>query len=190
VAAPLKAVGPLVRLAERGRELAPISAFALCRHRFIDEHLLDALDDTDQVVVLGAGYDSRAYRFSAQLAGRAVYEVDLPPLSRRKAASSRRIRTCSAEPPSTVSRSTSAGRSWAMCSPRPASRAAPGPTSPGRCQSVSERAAVSATLETLRDLCGPDSIVALDFWDGIGGTGLLAPVRRWVRPRSGWWASR
>ena len=31
------------------------------------------------------GYDSRAYRFADQLAGRPVFEVDLPPLSRRKA---------------------------------------------------------------------------------------------------------
>ena len=179
VAAPLRAAGPLVRLAERGRELAPISAFALCRHRFIDEHLLDALDGTDQVVVLGAGYDSRAYRFSAQLAGRAVYEVDLPPLSRRKAGivashpdvfgrtavnrveiDFRRQELGDVLTEAGFTRGARTYIAWEGVSP------------------YLSRAAVSGTLETLRDLCGPDSIVAMDFWDGIGGTGLLAPVRR------------
>ena len=56
------------------------------RHRFIDEHLLASLDaGAEQVVLLGAGYDTRAYRFADRLAGRPVYEVDLAAISRRKA---------------------------------------------------------------------------------------------------------
>ena len=39
-----------------------------------------------QVVLLGAGYDARAYRFADQLAGRRVFEVDLASISRAKAA--------------------------------------------------------------------------------------------------------
>ena len=39
-----------------------------------------------QVVLLGAGYDTRAYRFADQLAGRPVFEVDLAAISRAKAA--------------------------------------------------------------------------------------------------------
>ena len=57
------------------------------RHRFIDDHLAAALDaGAEQVVLLGAGYDTRAYRFADQLAGRPVFEVDLAPISRAKAA--------------------------------------------------------------------------------------------------------
>jgi methyltransferase (TIGR00027 family) len=57
------------------------------RHRFIDEHLVAALDaGAEQVVLLGAGYDTRAYRFADQLAGRPVYEVDLAAISRSKVA--------------------------------------------------------------------------------------------------------
>ena len=57
------------------------------RHRFIDDHLSSALDrGAEQVVLLGAGYDTRAYRFAEQLAGRPVYEVDLAAISRAKAA--------------------------------------------------------------------------------------------------------
>lgn len=56
------------------------------RHRYIDEHLTSALDaGAEQVVLLGAGYDTRAYRFADQLAGRPVFEVDLAAISRSKA---------------------------------------------------------------------------------------------------------
>ena len=37
-------------------------------------------------MLLGAGYDTRAYRFADQLDGRPVFEVDLAPISRAKAA--------------------------------------------------------------------------------------------------------
>jgi methyltransferase (TIGR00027 family) len=56
------------------------------RHRFIDEHLVASLDaGAEQVVLLGAGYDTRAYRFAEKLAGRPVFEVDLAAISRSKA---------------------------------------------------------------------------------------------------------
>lgn len=51
----------------------------LIRTRFMDEHLLRALQQgIRQVVILGAGYDSRAWRFAEQLKGTRVFEVDLP----------------------------------------------------------------------------------------------------------------
>ena len=71
----------LRRLGQAGTTYVPL------RHRFIDDHLSDALDaGAEQVVLLGAGYDTRAYRFAEQLAGRPVYEVDLAAISRSKAA--------------------------------------------------------------------------------------------------------
>jgi methyltransferase (TIGR00027 family) len=60
--------------------------WVLCRHRYIDDCLLGALaGDVEQVVVLGAGYDMRAYRFARELGDRPVFEVDYPATSQRKA---------------------------------------------------------------------------------------------------------
>jgi methyltransferase (TIGR00027 family) len=71
----------LRRLGVTGTSYVPL------RHRFIDEHLVAALDaGVVQLVLLGAGYDTRAYRFADQLAGRPVFEVDLAAISRAKAA--------------------------------------------------------------------------------------------------------
>lgn len=76
--------GTLGDLAER---LSPgLTAYVLTRHRFIDDRLRRALKGgVEQLVLLGAGYDSRAYRFAAELDGRPVFEVDYPATSRRKA---------------------------------------------------------------------------------------------------------
>lgn len=59
--------------------------FVIARHRYIDDALVRALRGrVAQVVVLGAGYDTRAYRFARQLRGRPVFEVDHPATSQRK----------------------------------------------------------------------------------------------------------
>ena len=50
----------------------------LCRGRYIDDVLKKLLvEGLDQVVLLGAGFDSRAYRI-AGIEQVHVYEVDLP----------------------------------------------------------------------------------------------------------------
>lgn len=50
----------------------------LCRKRYIDDVLREAArGGLDAVVIVGAGFDTRAYRV-AELAGVAVWEVDLP----------------------------------------------------------------------------------------------------------------
>jgi methyltransferase (TIGR00027 family) len=50
----------------------------LCRKRYIDDKLLEAISDGLQaVVILGAGLDTRAYRLAA-LGTLPIYEVDLP----------------------------------------------------------------------------------------------------------------
>ena len=73
-----------------GRVLRQLGAsgttYVPLRHRFIDDHLTAALDaGATQVVLLGAGYDTRAYRFAERLEGRPVFEVDLAAISRAKA---------------------------------------------------------------------------------------------------------
>lgn len=53
--------------------------FIACGHRYAaDIVAAAATDGTRQVVVLGAGLDTTAYRPSARIADRAVYEVDNP----------------------------------------------------------------------------------------------------------------
>jgi len=53
--------------------------FMLVRTRFIDAALERAIaDGATQVVILGAGFDSHAYRFQTLLAGVRVFEVDRP----------------------------------------------------------------------------------------------------------------
>ncbi|MBU9763742.1 SAM-dependent methyltransferase [Mycobacterium sp. TNTM28] len=62
----------------------------LCRKRYIDDQLVAALaDGIEAVVILGAGYDTRAYRIP-ELAHIPVYEVDLPTNVSRKTAALRR----------------------------------------------------------------------------------------------------
>ena len=60
------------------------------RTKFIDEHLLKAVSNgAVQVVNLGAGFDSRAYRFRQELRNTKVFEVDYGPTQeykRRRAA--------------------------------------------------------------------------------------------------------
>jgi methyltransferase (TIGR00027 family) len=57
-------------------------AYVLARTRYLDDFLLDALDpEVRQVLILGAGFDSRAYRFADRLEGTRVFEVDHPATS-------------------------------------------------------------------------------------------------------------
>jgi methyltransferase (TIGR00027 family) len=62
-----------------------LSTYVVCRHRFIDDALGKALSEgIEQVVLLGAGYDSRAWRFASALAGKRLFEVDHPATAARK----------------------------------------------------------------------------------------------------------
>ena len=59
--------------------------FAIARTRCFDDALLsEAADGIEQVVILGAGYDSRALRFANELKHVRVFEVDHPGTQARK----------------------------------------------------------------------------------------------------------
>jgi methyltransferase (TIGR00027 family) len=65
----------MVRATEKS---APgIWALMACRKRYIDEKLIEAVDEIDAVVNLGAGFDTRVYRLPA-LADLPVWEIDQP----------------------------------------------------------------------------------------------------------------
>lgn len=63
-----------------------VMGFLVARDRYIDDYLQACLDDgLEQLVILGAGYDSRAYRFK-QLKDCKVFEVDHPATQQAKIA--------------------------------------------------------------------------------------------------------
>jgi len=63
------------------------------RTRFIDDALARAVaDGATQVVILGAGFDSHAYRFQDLLAGVRVFEVDRPATQALKSSDGSRAR--------------------------------------------------------------------------------------------------
>lgn len=66
--------------------------YVIVRTRYFDDFLQEQLAaGAEQVVILGAGYDSRPYRFAELLAGVAVFEVDHPATSAAKQAQIRRL---------------------------------------------------------------------------------------------------
>jgi len=65
------------RFGERRSNLA--LAFVACRYRYIDDYLQECLKGgTTQLVILGAGFDSRAYREELVSVEVKIFEVDYP----------------------------------------------------------------------------------------------------------------
>jgi methyltransferase (TIGR00027 family) len=58
--------------------------FMIARTAFFDETVRKALADRRQVVLLGAGYDTRPYRFADLLGTSTVFELDAPPTQQHK----------------------------------------------------------------------------------------------------------
>lgn len=79
----------LVRFFDRlgyGEKRGPgVMGFLVVRERHIDEYLKTCLaDGAQQVVILGAGFDARAYRFEEFKRGVKVFEVDHPATQQAK----------------------------------------------------------------------------------------------------------
>ena len=83
----------MVREAIRKGTSSRLYGFIVARTRFLDTKLQGMLDKRaiQQLVVLGAGFDSRAYRFPLKANGVRAFEVDLPVTSTDKQAAVRRI---------------------------------------------------------------------------------------------------
>lgn len=171
--ATLEATGRLGVLAE---ELSPgLITYVLARHRFIDDCLKLALSSARegeprrepiaQIVLLGAGYDTRAYRFASEIGPRRIYEVDFPATSRRKAeiAAERK-----GELPSVaVQRIEIDFLTQALEVALEAAGFVRGARTFFVWEGVSmylTRRAVQSTLQTIRAISGPGSEIAMDFW--------------------------
>ena len=156
------------------------SAFVACRHRFIDDHLLNALDaGATQVVLLGAGYDARAYRFHEQLAGRPLFEVDLAATSRRKAGIIERNRKHF--PEANVHRVEIDFETQTLQETLGAAGFEMGAKTFVVWEGVImylTRVAIKGTINALYELCGPGSRLAMDCWFLVDAPGPLGSARR------------
>jgi methyltransferase (TIGR00027 family) len=163
------------------RRLGPTgTSYVPLRHRFIDEHLLAALDaGAKQVVLLGAGYDTRAYRFADELAGRPVFEVDLAPISQAKAAT---IAAHQDEfPAANVVRVEIDFESQSLTDVLPEAGFKVGKRTFFTWEGVPmylTRAAVKATLDAIHQLGGTGSQVAHDMWYLVDDPGPFGTARR------------
>ena len=150
------------------------------RHRYIDEQLAARLDDdAAQLLLLGAGYDSRAHRFAEQLAGRPVFEVDLAPISRRKAKVVDRHRD---ELPEVDLRRVEIDfETQTLADVLLPAGFQRGATTFVVWEGVSmylTRAAVKGTLAALHELCGSGSRLCMDVWHLVDDPGPLGTIRR------------
>ena len=174
-----EASGQLGDLAER---FAPgLVAFVLCRHRYIDDCLRRALAGTlEQVVILGAGYDMRAYRFADELKNRPVFEVDHPATSRRKA---RILAAHSRDLPAADVRIVEVDFQTDSLRERlQASGFRRGVRTFYVWEGVAmylSRDAVKNTLAELREISAAGSEIAMDLWQIPEGSDLVAAAQRW-----------
>lgn len=67
-------------------EMVPgLTEYLIARTAFFDRLFVDAQNNkTPQIVLLGAGYDSRAYRFANSNQGTKIFELDAPSTQERK----------------------------------------------------------------------------------------------------------
>jgi methyltransferase (TIGR00027 family) len=72
-----KALQEEYKKGRENQEVSGMSNLMLVRTRFIDDHLQRAVaNGATQVVILGAGFDTRAYRFAETLKDKNVFELD------------------------------------------------------------------------------------------------------------------
>jgi methyltransferase (TIGR00027 family) len=159
---------------------AELTTFVLCRHRAIDDRLAAALDDgIEQVVVLGAGYDTRAWRFAEKLGGRPVWEVDFPATARRKEGLARRH---AAELPATTLHRVAVDFEHESFAQRlEASGFAAGARTFFVWEGVSmylTRRAVKESLDAMRRLGGAGSELVADFWYLVDAADSVSFLRR------------
>jgi methyltransferase (TIGR00027 family) len=158
-------LGPLARgrLAAGSALSTGLVGYVQCRHRMMDDALASALEAVEQVVVLGAGYDMRAYRFADSLGGRPVFEVDYPSTQARKVG----LLGGRALPAADVRRVGIDFQSQTLDQVLLPAGFQPGKATFFTWEGVSmylTRAAVKGTLAALAALSGPGSRLTMDFW--------------------------
>jgi methyltransferase (TIGR00027 family) len=157
-----------------------IVGFVAARHRYIDEALRRASRRMQQVVLLGAGYDMRAYRFARELRRCTVFEVDHPATGGRKA----RIlaRRQKELPDVNVVRVQVDFEKQSFRRELEKAGFEPGRLTFFVWEGVSmylSRAGVKATLATIRAMSAAGSELAMDLWYLPDEPDLVSSARRW-----------
>lgn len=154
--AALAVAGRLTRVWEAAS--AGLPAYVACRHRWIDEQVQHALSQgTEQILILGAGYDTRAWRLDRQVP---LVELDHPATQRRKLSRSAAL----PEPPDTrhipidFEQTAASTRLQAI-----GWRSAPTTVVWEGVSMYLTRQAVRDTLTDLAEICPPGSILAMDW---------------------------
>lgn len=161
--------------------LPSLTTYVQARHRYMDDRFVEALagGGVEQVVVLGAGYDMRAYRFAAAIGRRPVFEVDYPSTAARKA---RMLGPRAGELPAVdVRRVTIDFQTERLGDKLGAAGFAAGRPTFFFWEGVSmylSRDAVKSTLHTLRTLGGPGAHLTMDFWHLLDAPDLAATAHR------------
>ena len=157
-----------------------IIGFVAARHRYIDDTLRRASRRVGQVVLLGAGYDMRAYRFARELRRCTVFEVDHPATGGRKA----RIlaRRQKELPDTTVVRVQLDFEKQSFRRELQRAGFDPGLRTFFVWEGVSmylSRAGVKATLQTIRAMSPVGSELVMDLWYLPDEPNLVSSARRW-----------
>ena len=153
-----------------------LSTYVLARHAALDDQVRRSVrGGCSRVVVLGAGYDSRAWRLADVLGDTPVWEVDHPATAAAKAARAaslppvnRRVVTVDFQTQSLAEQLAAAGftRGKSTC---------------WIWEGVSmylTRQAVLDSLGVMRELSGPGSVVGMDLWHYLDDPAMLSTARR------------
>ena len=157
-----------------------IVGFVAARHRYIDDALRRASRRIGQVVLLGAGYDMRAYRFARELRRCTVFEVDHPATGGRKA----RIlaRRQKELPDVSVVRVLVDFERQSFRRELQKAGFEPGQRTFFVWEGVAmylSRAGVKATLQAIRAMSEPGSELMMDLWYLPDEPNLVSSARRW-----------
>lgn len=168
----------LLRAAARApttREALRASSFGLdmaavitARHRWIDDQLLAALPEVGQVLILGAGYDSRAWRLRAPLQNRPLVELDHPATAARKVRLSKRA---GLEPAPSLPADLAREPLIEVLTAGPLDGSIPTFIIWEGVSMYLPREAVTTTLRALRAWAAPGSKICMDLW--IPASGLI-----------------
>lgn len=170
---PLRALAQTWSLAPPS-SIIGLATYVLARHAFIDE-AIKGHPEAQQVVLLGAGYDSRAWRLRDHLGTKVVWEVDHPATARAKARRARdltpvprRVVTVDFQHQSLHQRLLDEGFDASL------------PTF-WVWEGVSmylTRQAVEDTLSVVRSLSAPGSRLAMDVWHYLDAPDIRSTLRR------------
>lgn len=143
-----------------------VIGFLIGRERYIDDFLGACLQDgLGQLVILGAGYDARAYRFKEELEGVKVFEVDHPATQKDKLA---RLEEILGRAPEHVTFVAVDFTTQALAEQLQAAGYDPGLKTLFIWQGVTMYLSAEAVEETLRSVCrsaAPGSAIIFDYID-------------------------